>query len=107
MDWYFKKCRAPEEIQYLNIKIRCLLTYIQDEDQHLHRCEEHMKLINVPLAHQIAIHHNTCACFNALHFQCLYHISQLPAFTGTLLPGKSILTALGDSVDTTPPTIPV
>ena len=106
MDWYFKKCRAVEEIQRLNIEIQRLLTYIQDEDQHLHRCEEHMKLINVPLAHQIAIRRNTRARFNALHLQRLYSISQLPAFTGTLLPGKSILTALGDSVDTTPPTIP-
>ena len=106
MDWYFKKCRAVEEVQCLNIEIRCLLTYIQDEDQHLHQCEEHMKLVNIPLAHQIVIRHNNRSHFNALHLQHLYHISQLSGFTGTLLPGKSILTAPGDSADTTPLTIP-
>ena len=106
MDWYFKKCRAVEEVQRLNIEIRRLLTYIQDEDQHLRRCEEHMKLINIPLAHQIAICRNNRSRFSALHLHRLYHISQLSGFTGTLLPGKSILTAPGDSADTTPPTIP-
>ena len=106
MDWYFKKCRAVEEIQRLNIKIRRLLTHIQDEDWHLHRCEEYMKPINILLAHQIATRHNNRSRFNALHLQRLHHISQLPGFTGTLLPGQTVLTAPGDSINATPPTIP-
>ena len=106
MDWYFKKCRAVEEIQCLNIEIRRLLTHIQDEDRHLRRCEEYMKPINVLLAHQIATRRNNRSRFNALHLQRLHHISQLPRFTGTLLPGQTVLTAPGDSINATPPTVP-
>ena len=106
INWYFKKCHAVEEIQRLNIEIRRLLTYIQDEDRHLRRCEEYMKPINVLLAHQIATRRNNRSRFNTLHLQRLHHISQLPGFTGTLLPGQTVLTTPGDSVNATPPAIP-
>ena len=65
-----------------------------------------MKPINVLLAHQIATHRNNRSRFNTLHLQRLHHISQLPGFTGTLLPGQTVLTAPGDSINATPPTVP-
>ena len=65
-----------------------------------------MKLINVLLAHQIATHRNNHSHFNTLHLQYLHHISQLPGFTEMLLPGQTVLTAPGDSINATPPTVP-
>ncbi|KAI6025410.1 hypothetical protein BKA83DRAFT_4492152 [Pisolithus microcarpus] len=97
MDWYFKKCRALEEVQCLNIEIRHFITYIQDEDRYLHRCEEQLRATHGPLAHQISIRRNVHGCFDTLHLKHLYNISQLRGFNGTLAPSISALKATGDS----------
>ncbi|KAI6105167.1 hypothetical protein EDD16DRAFT_1486168, partial [Pisolithus croceorrhizus] len=107
MDWYFKKCHALEEVQHLNIKIHCFVTYIQDEDWYLHRCEEQLRATNAPLAHQISIHCNVHGRFDTLHLKYLYNISQLPGFTGMLAPGISALKAIRDSATIPSVTIPM
>ncbi|KAG2136207.1 hypothetical protein BD769DRAFT_1626952 [Suillus cothurnatus] len=68
-------CRACEEIQRLNVEIRCLATYIRDEDSYLRRCEDQLK-------------------------DRLHDISKLAGFCGIIAPGVSINTSLGDSAST-------
>ncbi|KIK14851.1 hypothetical protein PISMIDRAFT_16995 [Pisolithus microcarpus 441] len=97
MDWYFKKCHALDEVQRLNVEIHRFITYIQDEDQYLRRCEEQLRATHGPLAHQISIHRNVCGHFDTLHLKHLYNISQLRGFNGTLAPSISALKATGDS----------
>ncbi|KAG1806949.1 hypothetical protein EV424DRAFT_1474248 [Suillus variegatus] len=70
MDLYFKMCRAREEIQRLNV-------------------EDQLKSVSPTLANQIAIHHNQ-----------LHDISNLPGFSGTIAPGTSTNTGLGESSST-------
>ncbi|KAI6010380.1 hypothetical protein BKA83DRAFT_4467512 [Pisolithus microcarpus] len=100
MDWYFKKCRALEEVQCLNVKIHCFITYIQDEDRYLCRCEEQLRATHGLLAHQISIRRNVHGHFDTLHLKHLYNILQLRGFNGTLAPGISALKATGDTTDT-------
>ncbi|KAG2061021.1 hypothetical protein BDR06DRAFT_979256 [Suillus hirtellus] len=86
MDLYFKMCRAQEEIQRLNVEVWRLVTYIQDEDKYLRACEDQLKSVSPTLANQIAIHRNQ-----------LHDISNLPGFSGTIAPGTSTNTGLGES----------
>lgn len=97
MDIYFKMCRAREEICRLNIEVRRLVTYIQDEDKYLWVCEAQLTLANPALAHQIAVHRNVRGRFNSCHLKWLHDISKLPGFTGTLGPGLSACTGVGES----------
>ncbi|OJA19730.1 hypothetical protein AZE42_01494 [Rhizopogon vesiculosus] len=76
MDLSFKMCRAWEEIFHLDVEL---------------------KITSPALAHQIAIHQNTRGRFNAQHLKRLHDISQLPGFSGTLVPGLSMHTGLGES----------
>ncbi|KAG1894669.1 uncharacterized protein F5891DRAFT_1130867 [Suillus fuscotomentosus] len=82
MDLYFKMCRAREEICRLNIKVHRLVTYIRDEDKYLQ------------------------VWFNSCHMKQLDDISKLPSFTGTLLPGLSACTVIGESASMPDPHIP-
>lgn len=97
MDLSFKMCRAREEISRLNVEVRRLVTYIRDEDNYLRACEDQLKITSPALAHQIAIYRNTRGRFNARHLKRLHDISQLPGFIGTLVPGLSAHTGLGES----------
>ncbi|KAG1899795.1 uncharacterized protein F5891DRAFT_1128794 [Suillus fuscotomentosus] len=76
MDLYFKMCRAREEIQWLNVEVRRLVTYIQDEEKYLRACEGR---------------------FNSRHLKRAHEISTLPGFTRTISPGISTHTGLGES----------
>ncbi|KIK22165.1 hypothetical protein PISMIDRAFT_11764 [Pisolithus microcarpus 441] len=107
MDWYFKKCRALEEVQCLNVKIHCFITYIQDEDRYLCRCEEQLRATHGLLAHQISIRRNVHGHFDTLHLKHLYNILQLRGFNGTLAPGISALKATGDSGTMLSVTVPM
>ncbi|KAG2030098.1 hypothetical protein BDR03DRAFT_836179, partial [Suillus americanus] len=80
MDLYFKMCQAREEIQRLNIEIRRLATYIQDEDNYLQRCEDQLKDPNPALAHRIALHRNIRGRFDSRHLKRLHNISSLAGF---------------------------
>ncbi|KAG1799829.1 uncharacterized protein HD556DRAFT_1430551 [Suillus plorans] len=95
MDLYFKMCRAREEIQCLNVEVRRLVTYIRDEDKYLRACEDQLKAVSPTLAHQVAIHRNR-----------VHEISTLPGFTGTISPGISTHTGLGESSSTPNAQIP-
>ncbi|KIM59696.1 hypothetical protein SCLCIDRAFT_27102 [Scleroderma citrinum Foug A] len=53
LDMYFKMCHAQEEIIQLNVEIHRFVTYLQDEDQYLHACEEQLLTSHPVLAHQI------------------------------------------------------
>ncbi|KAG1789326.1 hypothetical protein EV424DRAFT_1476376 [Suillus variegatus] len=89
MDLYFKMCRAREEIQRLNMEVRRLVTYIQDEDKYLRACEDQLKAVSPTLAHQVAIHRNVRGRFNSRHLKRVHEISTLPGFTGTISPESS------------------
>ncbi|KAG1840303.1 hypothetical protein DFJ58DRAFT_718410 [Suillus subalutaceus] len=106
MDLYFKMCRAREEICRLNIEVRRLVTYIRDEDKYLRVCEDRLTVANPALAHQIAIHRNIRGRFNSRHIKRLNDISKLPGFNGTLVPGLSACTGIGESASMPDPLIP-
>ncbi|KAH7922360.1 hypothetical protein BV22DRAFT_1106683 [Leucogyrophana mollusca] len=108
MDLYFKMQCAQEEIDHLNIEIRRLTTYIQDEDRYLRVCEDQLKDSHPALAHQVALRRGVHACFNGHHLQHLNDISKLRGFSGTLAPGKSTRTGPGDTrMDVDIPTTPL
>jgi hypothetical protein len=90
MDQYFKICRAKEEISRLNVEIRRVATYLRDENRYLRTCETQIQEFNPQLAHQVALHRMERGRFDAHHLRHLTQISQLPGFTGSILPGKSI-----------------
>jgi hypothetical protein len=97
LDTYFKMCRAEEEITRLNVEIRRFVTYLQDEDRYLRGCEELLHASNPAVAHQVKLLRNVRARFNAEHVAKLDEFSRLPGFSGTLAPGLSTKTELGES----------
>ncbi|KAG1733292.1 hypothetical protein EDB19DRAFT_1831013 [Suillus lakei] len=60
-------------------------------------CEDQLKFSSPALANQLAIHCNTRGWFNACHLKRLHNISMLPGFSGTLVPGLSMHTGVGES----------
>ncbi|EGN96035.1 hypothetical protein SERLA73DRAFT_76033 [Serpula lacrymans var. lacrymans S7.3] len=97
MDQHFKICRAREEIERLDVEIRRVATYLQDENQYLRDCEDQVSVHDPKLAHQIALHRCECGRFNKIHISRLLDISRLHGFTGTILRGQSTQTWLGES----------
>jgi hypothetical protein len=106
MDLSFKMCWAWEEISRLDVEVHRLVTYIRDEDSYLRACEDQLKITSPALTHQIAIYWNTRGRFNARHLKCLRDISELPGFSGTLVPGLSAHTGLGESASVPDARIP-
>ncbi|KAG0698993.1 hypothetical protein DFH29DRAFT_983677 [Suillus ampliporus] len=96
---YFKMCHAKEEITCLNIEIRRLVTYMCDEDHYLRTCQRQLKAIHPALAHQVHVRHHIHARFNAQHLKHLGDIANLSGFTGSVIPGESILTGVGESTN--------
>ncbi|KAG2104996.1 hypothetical protein BD769DRAFT_1630812 [Suillus cothurnatus] len=92
MDLYFKMCQAWEEIQRLNVEVRCLVTYIQDKGKYLQTCKNQLMATRR---------------FNAHHLKQLHEISKLPGFSGTIVPGVSINTGLGESCSTPNAQVPL
>ncbi|KAG1861278.1 hypothetical protein F4604DRAFT_2033679 [Suillus subluteus] len=86
MDTYFKMCCACEEIQHLNIKIRCLATYVHDKSRYLTECEKQLQTLHPGLAHQVSLHRQIRAWFAGHHYQRLHDISMLEGFTGSIMP---------------------
>ncbi|KAG1793324.1 uncharacterized protein HD556DRAFT_1479424 [Suillus plorans] len=97
MDLYFKMCRAREEIERLNVEIRRVATYLQDERHYLEECEILLHTLHPGLAHQVQILRNTRGRFLDYHCQRLRDIAGLPGFSGTLLPGQALHTGPGES----------
>ncbi|KII93196.1 hypothetical protein PLICRDRAFT_383096 [Plicaturopsis crispa FD-325 SS-3] len=97
MDMHFKMHRAEEEIQRLNIEIRRVATYLRDETSYLHACEEQVRPSNAALAYQISVHRLQRGRFNSQHVRRLQDIAKLRGFNGTISPGHSDATGLGES----------
>ncbi|KAG1902578.1 uncharacterized protein F5891DRAFT_1127555 [Suillus fuscotomentosus] len=90
-DLYFKTCRAREEIMRLNIEVRCLATYLHDEEHYLHECQCQAEASHPVLAHQINLRRQVRSRFNSHHLQRLQDIANLPEFLGTISPGPSAI----------------
>jgi hypothetical protein len=56
MDCYFKILQA-HKIERLNVEVQRVATHLRDEDYYLYQREEHTRLVNPALAHQIHVHH--------------------------------------------------
>ncbi|TFK59095.1 hypothetical protein BDN72DRAFT_781218 [Pluteus cervinus] len=87
LDQYFKIQRAKEERKRLDIEIRRVITYIQDENKFLVAKEAEVKLTNPALAHQIALRRNERSRFDQTHLRRFQTLLKMPGFTGTLIPG--------------------
>ncbi|THU80237.1 hypothetical protein K435DRAFT_823707 [Dendrothele bispora CBS 962.96] len=87
MDRYFKILRAREEIKRLNIEIRRVATFLQDEDVFLQRHETELAADNPALSHQIQLYRRRRGRYNANLWSRLIKVTKLPGFTGTLLRG--------------------
>ncbi|KAJ7738682.1 hypothetical protein DFH07DRAFT_870478 [Mycena maculata] len=91
MDPHFKLLRADEEIQRLNVEIRCFVTYIVDEEAFLLREEEHLRMEgNEVIAHQVRLVRMERSRFTDMHMSRLVKLSREPGFTGCILPGTSL-----------------
>ncbi|KAF7358843.1 hypothetical protein MSAN_01224200 [Mycena sanguinolenta] len=90
MDKYFKILRAQEEIKRLNIEIKRLVTWIDDEDRFLRKKESEHKASNPPLAVQISRYRQRRARSDHNHMHRLWTLAKTPGFTGSLVPGVSL-----------------
>ncbi|KAF7366585.1 hypothetical protein MSAN_00916000 [Mycena sanguinolenta] len=90
MDRYFKILRAREEIKRLNMEIRRVVTWIDDEDRFLRKKEEEYKESNPHLAVQISRYRQRRSRSDQNHMQRFWALAKTPGFTGSVLPGVSI-----------------
>ena len=91
MDQHFKMERAREEIQWLNIEIPRLTTYICDEEMFLLQCEQSFLLESDPLlSQQLCLHRLKIICSNDLHICRLEKLTTLPGFCGTIAPRMAL-----------------
>ncbi|KAJ6492318.1 hypothetical protein C8R45DRAFT_1096332 [Mycena sanguinolenta] len=90
MDRYFKILRAKEEIQRLNIEIKRVVTWIEDEDWFLRKKETEHKDIDPGLAVQISRYRQRRARSDYNHMQRFWALAKTPGFTGSVVPGVSI-----------------
>ncbi|KAG1898800.1 uncharacterized protein F5891DRAFT_1129380 [Suillus fuscotomentosus] len=97
MDLYFKMCHVREGIEHLNVEIRRVATYLQDERHYLEECKILLHTLHSGLAHQVQILRNTCGRFLDYHCQWLRDIAGLPGFSRTLLPGQALHNSPGES----------
>ncbi|KAJ7188450.1 hypothetical protein C8R46DRAFT_1205612 [Mycena filopes] len=99
LDTYFKLERADEEIERLNIEIRRLVTHIHDEKKFLD--EQVAAELDLTLAFFIRRYQWRRARFDAGHMKRLVGLRKTLGlrFTGTLVPGKRLHTAVGDDLN--------
>ncbi|KAI6023071.1 hypothetical protein PISMIDRAFT_106041 [Pisolithus microcarpus 441] len=95
---FFKLCHAEEEVVRLNVEIRCIVTYLVDEDHYLRACQALYQETHPVLAHQISRFHAIHSRFMPLHLCSLEKISRLPGFSGTLSLGVSLSHGQGDTL---------
>ncbi|TFK59396.1 hypothetical protein BDN72DRAFT_780810, partial [Pluteus cervinus] len=84
MDRFFKLERAREEITRLNVEIRRLVTYIEDEERFFEVSMAVLKTTNAPLAHEVYLYSQERGRANTIHRQRLQRLSSMDGFTGTL-----------------------
>ncbi|KAJ6503627.1 hypothetical protein C8R45DRAFT_1051105 [Mycena sanguinolenta] len=90
MDKYFKILRAREEIQRLNIEIKRVVTWINEEDQFLRKKEAEYAETDPMRAVQISRYRQRRARSDNNHMQQFWAQAKTPGFTGSLVPGVSI-----------------
>ena len=102
-DTYFKMERAREEIERLNVEIRRVITYMQDEELYLENQESAAKDVDPELAHQIYLYKMQQAHAHSLHLTRFRTLSVEHGFTGQVIPGyrvdATMQPAPQDSVD--------
>lgn len=101
-DSYFKTQRAHEEIQRLNVEIRQVVTYVQDEDRFLLAKEAEVAKTDPFLAHQIKQYHGLRTRFNTLHVHRFQKLAQMTGFSGDISPGVSLDASLHEVFATQP-----
>jgi hypothetical protein len=90
MDSYFKILRAREEIQQLNIEIKHVVTWIDDEDRFLRKKEEELKGTDPLLAVQVSQYRLRRGQSDVYHMHRFWALAKVPGFTGSVVPGISI-----------------
>ena len=90
MDQHFKMERAREEIQWLNIEIPRLTTYIRDEEMFLLQCEQSLLESDPPLSQQLHLRCLKIIRSNDLHIHRLEKLTTLPGFCGTIAPRTAL-----------------
>ena len=90
MDRYFKILRAREEIKRLNIEIKRVVTWIDDEDQFLRKKEAEYRESDPLLAVQISRYRQRRSRSDDNHMQRFWALAKTPGFTGSVSPGVSI-----------------
>ncbi|KAJ6459300.1 hypothetical protein C8R45DRAFT_1109624 [Mycena sanguinolenta] len=90
MDRYFKILRAKEEIQRLNVEIKRVITWIEDEDWFLRKKEAEYKDSDPALAVQISRYRQRRARSDHNHMQRFWALAKTTGFTGSVVPGMSI-----------------
>jgi hypothetical protein len=90
MDSYFKILRAREEIKRLNIEIKRVVTWIDDEDLFLRKKEEEYKESDPALAFQISVYRQRRARSDTNHMHRFWALAKTPGFTGSVEPGVSV-----------------
>ncbi|KAJ6450265.1 hypothetical protein C8R45DRAFT_1057216 [Mycena sanguinolenta] len=88
MDRYFKILWAKEEIQRLNVEIKHVVTWIEDEDRFLRKKEAEYKDSNSALAFQISQYRQRRARSDHNHMQRFWALAKTPGFTGSVVPGE-------------------
>ena len=97
LDQYFKAKQARVEIERLNVEILRLVTSIRDEDQYLRSVEGELQASDPILAFHVKQYRRWRTRFDSTHLTRLSKLSNLPGFTGSLLPGSAINPYGGDS----------
>lgn len=90
MDQHFKILRAREEIKRLNVEIKRVITHIQDEENYLLDQEEKIHTTDPILAYHVGDYRIQRTRFSSLHLSRFSKLSQLPGFTGSIIPGTSL-----------------
>ena len=82
--------RAREEIQWLNIEILRLPTYIRNEEMFLLQCEQSLLESDPPLSWQLCLRHLKIIHSNDLHIHRLEKLTTLPSFCNTIAPRTAL-----------------
>ncbi|KAF8157569.1 hypothetical protein K438DRAFT_1777209 [Mycena galopus ATCC 62051] len=90
MDSYFKILQAQEEIKRLNIEIKQVVTWINDEDLFLRKKEDEYQESDPALAVQILRYRLCRARSDTNHMHRFWTLAKLPGFTGSVSPGVSV-----------------
>ncbi|KAG6847569.1 hypothetical protein H0H93_007343 [Arthromyces matolae] len=101
MDEHFKIQRAHEEIQRLNIEIRRFITYMKDEEAFLETRQDATLESDPRIAHQIWMHRRRLLLVNEQHRRRIFKLSKLNGFTGCLVPGTGVESAMTTAPSTT------